>query len=145
MARCFLAVATRDNVLAAVGAGFCFVDSGKRTLLSQMSEGDWLAYYSPRELQRETTPCRRFTAIGKVAAGRVSMASGSAGLEGERRPMRYLRCYPVAAATLVRSLSFIRNPERWGVSFRAGFFEVRREDFAVIAEAMLTRVDWEAL
>ena len=145
MTRYFIAVGTRDAVLTGVSAAFCFVDSGNRALFSQMAEGDWLAYYSPRELQRETTPCRRFTAVGRVAKGRTSMGQGSEGLQGQRRPMRYLLCYPVPASTLVRSLSFVRNKKRWGPSFRAGFFEVRREDFAVIALAMLTRVDWETL
>ena len=145
MARYFVAVGTRDAVLTGVSAGFCFVRSRNRVLLSQIAEGDWLAYYSPRELQRGTTPCRRFTAVGRVAKGRASMGQGSEGLQGERWPMRYLRCYPVPAATLVRSLSFVRNKKRWGPSFRTEFFEVRREDFAVIAQAMLARVDWEAL
>lgn len=141
----YVAVAARNHVLAAVSAGFCHAPSGTSALFLGMAEGDWLAYYSPRELHRSALPCRRFTAIGRVAPGRVQAARGSEGLEGSRRPMRYLRCYPVPAASLVRSLSFVRNPKVWAPSFRAGFFRVSRGDFAVIARAMLSRVDWESL
>jgi hypothetical protein len=145
MARYFLAVASRDHVLTGVSAGFCHAGPGKGALLSQMAEGDWLAYYSPRESHREATPCRRFTAIGRVAKGRISTAGGSEDMVGHRRPMRYLRCFPVPASAPVRSLSFVRNRKKWGVSFRRGFFEVKRDDFAVVARAMLARVDWDVL
>lgn len=145
MTRYFLAVDSRDHVLTGVSVGFCTPGYGKAKLFSQIAEGDWVAYYSPRELHRERTLCRRFTAIGRVAKGRISTLGGSEGLTGPRRPCRYLRCHPAPAAALVRSLSFVRDPKRWGLSFRAGFSEVTREDFAVIAHAMLSRVDWETL
>ena len=146
MTRYFLSVGKRADVLVAVSARFCFAGSEEgEALLSRMAEGDWLAYYSPQESQRGAAPCRRFTAIGRVAKGRVSMGQGSEGIGGGRRPMRYLQCHPVPAATFVRSLSFVRDPRRWGSSFRAGFFEVTPEDFAVIARAMLGRVDWATL
>lgn len=145
MARYFLAVATRGHVLTGVSADFCTGGSGKSALFSQLAEGDWLVYYSPKELHRERTPCRRFTAIGRVAAGRVSAAGASEGLSGPHRPFRYFRCHPVLAAPLVRSLSFVRNKKRWEPSLCRGLVEVRREYFAVIAQAMLTRVDWETL
>src|SRR5512143_3069270 len=136
----YVAVAARDLVLTAVSTRFCHAPPGRSAPLFGMAEGDWLAYYSPREIHGSATPCRRFTAIGRVAPGRVQLAQGSEGLEGNRRPMRYLRCYPVPAAVLVRWLSFVRNPKVWAPSFRAGFFRVSREDFTVIAQAMLSRV-----
>jgi hypothetical protein len=145
MVRYFLAAAPHDHVLIGVSTRSCHAPAGKGALLSQMTEGDWLAYYSSRERHGKAIPCRRFTAIGRVAAGRVSVSGASEGLDGLHRPMRYLRCYPLPAAGLVGSLSFVRNPKRWGPSFRPGLFEVQREDFAVIARAMLTRVDWETL
>jgi len=140
----YVAVAPRDVVLTAVSTGFCHSVSGRSPLWLGMAEGDWLAYYSPREIHVGATPCRRFTAIGRVAAGRISLGGGSEGLAGSRRPVRYLRCFPVPAASLVRSLSFVRDKRRWGAAFRAGFFRVSRDDFAVIAQAMLGRVDWES-
>jgi EVE domain len=145
MTRYFLAVGTRADVLVAVSAGFCFAGAEKAALLSRMAEGDWLAYYSPRESPRAAALCRRFTAIGRVTKGRVSGGQGSESFGGARRPMRYLQCHAAPAAALVASLSFVRDPRRWGSSFREGFFEVAREDFAVIAQAMLTRVEWETL
>jgi hypothetical protein len=145
MTRYFLAVDSRDHVLTGVQAGFCMAGSGDAALFSQMAEGDWLAYYSPRELHRRRFPCRRFTAIGRVAKGRISMVGGSEGLAGPHRPCRYFRCYPVPAAPLVESLSFVRNKKRWGPWLSRGLVEVHREDFAVIAHAMLSRVDWETL
>jgi hypothetical protein len=145
MTRYFLAVDSRDHVLTGVSTRLCSAGSGRSALFAQMAEGDWLVYYSPKELHRQRTPCRRFTAIGKVEKGGISSPGGSEGLSGPRRPFRYLRCYPLPAAALVRSLSFVRDKKRWEPSLRRGLVELKREDFDVIAQAMLTRVDWETL
>ncbi len=145
MTRYFLAVSSRDHVLTGVATGLCSAGSGSSALFAQMAEGDWLVYYSPKELHRQKTPCRRFTAIGKVEKGGISIPLVSEGLSGPHRPFRYLRCYPVPAAALVRSLSFVRDKKRWEPSLLRGLVELKREDFDVIAQAMLTRVDWETL
>jgi len=43
----------------------------------------------------------------------------------------------ISILPLINDLAFIRNKKSWGYSFRFGFFEIGKEDFALIASQML--------
>jgi hypothetical protein len=102
-----------------------------------MKVGDWLIYYSPTERMGDKVPCQRFTAIGKVAGEEVYPYEMHPGFVPFRRDIQFLAAEDVAIRPLLLRLSFIRDKSRWGYVFRFGHLEIPREDFEVIAVAML--------
>jgi hypothetical protein len=54
-----------------------------------------------------------------------------------RRNIRYTRCKETKISNLLEQLSFTRGIRNWGYPFRSGHFEIGREDFLTIADAML--------
>lgn len=53
-----------------------------------------------------------------------------------RRGVTWLPSHPAPIRPLLESLSFIRSPERWGMTFRPGHLEISEADFQRIAAAM---------
>jgi hypothetical protein len=105
-----------------------------------MSVGDWIIYYSPRELFDESTPCQRFTAIGQVTGTEVYPFKMAPGFIPHRRDFRFLEACELLIRPLIEKLTFIRDKGRWGYSFRLGHFEIPKADFELIASGMLTNI-----
>jgi hypothetical protein len=61
-----------------------------------------------------------------------------------RRAVRWLPAHPAPIKPMLGSLRFIRNPERWGMTFRPGHVEINEADFGRIAAAMGATVNADA-
>ena len=136
MKRFWIAVASREHVMRGVTGGFCQVCHGKPGPLKRMTEGDWIIYYSPTELFGEKSPCRRFTAIGKIDAGEPYTFAMSNDFIPWRRNVIFSSSHEVAIEPLLDKLSFIHDKQRWGFPFRRGCFEIPKTDFSLIAKTM---------
>jgi len=137
-ARYFVGVASRDNVQRGVEGGFCQLCHGKAAPLKRMRPGDWIAYYSGKESFDGHEPCQRFTALGRVGEGESYPFDMGDGFVPFRRDVAFLStAREVDIRPLVPGLAFIPDKVRWGYPFRRGYLEVSREDFALIARAML--------
>lgn len=135
--RYWVGVASRDHVLRGVQGGFAQLSHGKRASLERMGAGDWLVYYSPKESRNGGEPLQAFTAMGHVGGEADYRFDMGGGFVPFRRGVAYLPAKEEAPIRpLIDRLSFIQNKERWGQAFRSGHFEVRREDFELIASAM---------
>lgn len=144
MTRFWIGVACREHVLKGVEGGFAQVCHGKRNPLQRMRGGDWIAYYSSVERLGETTPCRRFTAIGKIGSREPEQVRVSEEFSPFRRDVAFVRTAREADVTpLIPALSFITNETRWGFPFMRGFFEVTAADFELISHHMGTSIDSE--
>jgi hypothetical protein len=85
---------------------------------------------------RAGEPLQRFTAIGIVADDEPYQVQMSETFHPWRRRLDVLDSQPAAARPLVDRLSFVADPQRWGLPFRRGLFEVPAADLQVIADAM---------
>lgn len=135
--RYWIGVASKEHVGRGVAGGFCQLCHGKAQPLRRMSVGDWIIYYSPKELFKEATPCQKFTAIGEVVGPEVYQFEMFPGFVPYRRDIRFLTAKDVAIRPMLPQLSFIKNKKKWGSTFRFGHLEIPQSDFKLIASHML--------
>ncbi|MBV9879452.1 MAG: EVE domain-containing protein [Gemmatirosa sp.] len=135
--RCWLAVVSRSHVARAVAGGFGQASHGKAAPMRRMRPGDWLVFYSPTESLGGGAPCRRFTAIGRVADGDVYEADMGGGFVPSRRHVSFVAGAREAEIGPLRgALSFVPAGPNWGLPFRRGHFEIPGDDLRRIAAAM---------
>jgi hypothetical protein len=76
-----------------------------------------------------------FTAIGRVRDAPIEMAGSEPG-GPFRRAAEFLPAGTAPIRPLLAALTFVRNPSRWGATFRSGVVRIAQADFARIAQAM---------
>lgn len=135
--RYWIGVVSQSHVMQGVEGGFAQLCHGKSTPLRRMRRGDWLIYYSPRTELKKGQPLQAFTAVGQVVDERVYEYRMSDSFMPYRRDIRYIPCQQTKIAGLLDKLSFTKGNHSWGYAFRYGHFEIGREDFLMIANAML--------
>ena len=136
MRRYWVNTVSQEHVQIGTAGGFTQADHGSPARLRRLSRGDVLVFYSPRTAMRGGTPLQRFTAIGVVADDEPYQVQMSETFHPWRRRLDVLQSADVAAKPLVEQLSFVKDPQRWGLPFRRGLFEVPAADLQVIADAM---------
>lgn len=132
----WVGVASREHVLRAVKGGFCQLSHGKQTPVRRLHQGDVIIFYSPRERMGDAAPLQAFTALGEVIDEAAFPAKQTEDFHPYRRKVRYYDTETAEIRPLLFSLSFTRDRDHWGSSFRRGSFKISRDDFAAIAKAM---------
>lgn len=137
--RYYLGVASLDHVREAVEGGFCQFAHGKMAAVTNLAPGDWVVYYSPGETIGGDSNVQAFTAIGEIN-GTFDRALSRARHGDATHFRRSVKYHPMAEHAAVRpllhDLSFVTDPQRWGVAFRTSKREISRADFTIIASAM---------
>lgn len=136
MTRYWIGVASYEHVRLGVAGGFAQLNHGKAAPLRRMAAGDWLVYYSPREQREGGEPVQAFTALGQLAGDDVTDVAMTDAFTASRRAVTWLPAHPAPIKPLLDSLTFIPNPQRWGMIFRSGHLEISEADFRRIAAAM---------
>lgn len=136
MTRYWIAVASKEHVQKAIVGGFAQVCHGKAGRLNNMSEGDFIIYYSPTQRFQEKEPCRAFTAIGKILPSKPYIFMMSADFTAWRRDVHFLDSQQTLIEPLLEGLSFIKDIKKWGFPFRRGCFEISYQDFKTLATAL---------
>jgi hypothetical protein len=136
MTRYWIGVASYEHVRRGVEGGFAQLNHGKAAPMRRMATGDWLIYYSPREQREGGASVQAFTAIGQLAGDEMTEVAMTESFTAARRTVNWAPAHPAPIRPLLESLSFIRNPERWGMTFRSGHLEISEGDFQRIAAAM---------
>lgn len=144
MTRYWIGVASYEHVRRGVSGGFAQLNHGKAAPLRRMTAGDWLVYYSPREQREGGEPVQAFTAIGQLTGEEIAEVAMSERFTAARRAVHWLPAHPAPIRPLLGELRFIRNPERWGMTFRPGHLEINEADFQRIAAAMGAEVNTRA-
>ncbi len=144
MARYWIGVASRDHVEIGTEGNFAQLCHGKERPLRRMQRGDWLIYYSPRTERRGGETVQAFTSIGRVSDDEITQQAISDTFSPFRRTIADVPCHEASIRPLIDRLTFIRDTTRWGVTFRAGHFEISEDDFRLIATAMGVDPDEEA-
>jgi|SRR5580658_4395951 hypothetical protein len=132
----WIGVASREHLLRAVTGGFCQLGHGKEAPVRRLHQGDVIAFYSPHERMGDAAPLQAFTALGEVLDESAFLAKQTGDFHPYRRKVRYYETETADIRSLLVSLSFTRDRDHWGSSFRRGSFKISSDDFAVIAKAM---------
>lgn len=136
MIRYWIGVASKKHVQRGVEEGIAQVCHGKAYPLNQMKEGDFIIYYSPTLKFGEKSPCQSFTALGQIKRGDPYLFKMSEDFIPWRRNVSFKLCHEVPIHPLLDYLSFIPDKKKWGYAFKRGCFEIGKQDFSTIAEAM---------
>jgi hypothetical protein len=139
MTQYWINTVSRDHVRRGVEGGFTQANHGKPHMLLRMKSGDGVAFYSPKTEFSGQQPLQRFTAIGFVKDDDLYQVEMSPGFIPWRRNVRFLESEEIPIQPLINSLSFIKDPSRWGYMFRLGMFEIPEADFKLIAQQMNAR------
>lgn len=139
-AKYWMCTVSRSHVVIGVEGGFCQACHGKKAPLARMKPGDGIIYYSPKMSMEGSEKCQKFTAIGKIADERIYKFAMSKDFEPFRRNVTYVKDVTEAPiAPLLDKLSFTRGNKNWGMKFRNGHFEIKKEDFDLISKEMLSK------
>ena len=124
-----------------VEGGFCQANHGKEAPLKKMKRGDWVVFYSPKETYEGNSPCRKFTALGQIKDDQVYQVEIESDFRPFRRNVEFHSVSEASIEPLISELSFIKNKKSWGYVFRFGLLQVPRDDFVLIANRMLQKVE----
>ena len=102
-----------------------------------MKKGDYLLVYSSKITMEGNEKCQAFTALGQVKDDDVYQFQMTQNFIPFRRNIEFLRCKESSIIPLINDLEFITNKKSWGYPFRFGFFEIKEQDFNLIASKML--------
>jgi predicted RNA-binding protein len=58
-----------------------------------------------------------------------------------RRNIEFIKCKEAPIKALINDLNFITDKQKWGSPFRRGMFEITRNDFLKIAQAMGVKIN----
>lgn len=134
----WIIVASKDHVKTGIEQGIAQACHGKASPLKRMRKGDFVIYYSGKQLFGKPDKCQEFTAIGQVEDDEVYHYQMTPDFCPSRRNISFFESNDVSIIPLIERLEFIKNKKRWGYLFRFGFFEIRQHDFELIASKMLT-------
>jgi EVE domain-containing protein len=132
----WIAVAHLMQVEACRTGGFVAFSHGKETAVRKVSPGDRVAFYAPRDTF-EGTPVQAFCGLATVTGDHVKQRP----LPGTDflpwvRDAEFEQVKPMPVRPLLEELSFVRNPQHWGMAFRRSLFETGPEDFEIIENAL---------
>jgi hypothetical protein len=136
MTRYWVGVASKDHVLKGVEEQFCQLCHGKVAPLRRISPGDRIVYYSPKERMRASEPIQAFTAIGIIKDGEPYEFDMGGGFVPYRRDVNFFEAVDAPIRPLLEQLSFTKGRPSWGSAFRFGIFEISKDDYSLIAQAM---------
>lgn len=135
----WIIVASKDHVKSGIAGGFSQACHGKASPLKRMHKGDFIIYYSGKQVMGKAEICQQFTAIGKVIDDDVYSFQMSEDFCPSRRNIAFLPARDVSILPLISELNFIQNKKSWGYPFRFGFFEIKQHDFDLISSQMLEK------
>ncbi len=136
MTKYFLIVASKDHILNGVKGGFAQACHGKRDPMSKPQKGDWIVYYSSKELFESNKPFQKFTAIGQIIDDMSEQHVTSENFKPYRRKVDFKKSRDTEIRPLLEKLSFIKNKDKWGFYLMSGFLEISKHDFEIIKTAM---------
>ncbi len=134
--RFWINTVTLDHVEAAAAGGFTQANHGAGARLRQPNRGDEMIFYSPRRTLWGKDPVRQFTAWATIRGDDPYQAFVSEDFQPWRLAAEFHPTTPVDAKPLVAELSFIPDPQRWGLPFRRGLFPIPHHDFTAILTRM---------
>ncbi len=132
---------SKDHVLKGVKGGFTQANHGSPYNLKRMNRSDFIVFYSPRTRFEEGEPLQHFTALGKCIDDVPYQSEMTPDFHPWRRNIEFIKCKEAPIKALIDNLNFIQDKKKWGFPFRRGMFEITRNDFLKIAQAMGVKIN----
>ena len=132
----WIAVVHLMHLKASQTGGFVAFSHGKEAAVRKVSPGDRVAFYAPRDTF-EGTPVQAFCGLATVTGDHVEQRPlpGTDVLPWVREA-EFEQVTPMPVRPLLEDLSFVHDPQHWGMAFRRSLFEVSAEDFEIIENAL---------
>lgn len=137
----WIIVASKDHVRKGITAGIAQACHGKATPLKRMRKGDYIVYYSGKQVFGQMDKCQEFTAIGKVKDEDIFPFQMTENFCPFRRKIDFFESEDVSIIPLIDKLTFIGNKAKWGAPLRFGFLEIPEKDFKLISSKMCHKSD----
>lgn len=131
----WIGVISADHVNIGKQNGFCAFSHGKRQPVEKMNKGDLFIYYSPKTAIEGGEPVQCFTGLGQITDDEPFQGDWG-GFDPWVRRATYKNYGWLPVRPLLEDLKFVVNPQRWGMAFRRGHFEITQPDFDYIEAAM---------
>ena len=132
----WVVVVSKDHVEIGKKLGIVQANHGKATPMKRLKVDDLIVFYSPKVHFQGKEPLKKFTAIARVEKDESYESAMGTNFKAYRRDVKFLPAKETDIAPLVPKLSFIKNKKSWGFMFRFGFFEISKEDFAIVSKEM---------
>ena len=138
MTNYWIGVASYDHVRASIIGGFAQLGHGRVSALKELSEGDWIVYYSPRTRLEGGKKVQAFTSIGRITSPSCYRAEGMGSFHPYRVDVDYQQRVELAdIRPLLGTLELTKDKgAQWGLAFRRSRIKVCSGDFKTIAAAM---------
>ena len=131
---------SQDHVERGMKLGIAQIGHGKRSGLARMKAGDVLIYYSPKKSLDSTESVQAFTALGTMMDDEIWQADEGYFQPWRRKVAYNLKLHAAPIRPILGLLSFTKDCPSWGYAFRFGLFEITKEDFEIIQQAMSSNV-----
>jgi len=128
--------ASKDSVKSSVAEGIAQASHGIASSLQLLRKGDFVIYYSGKQILGKPEICQEFTAIGKVKDNCMFHVQMSENFCPSRRNIEIFQSKDISILPLINDLNFIKVKKSWGYPFRFGFFEIYQYDFDLISALM---------
>jgi EVE domain-containing protein len=132
----WVATVSKEHAMRGVSKKFIQVCHGKQAPLKRMKKVI-LACLFVKTTMEKNEKCQTFTAVGRVIDDDVYQFQMTQNFKPFRRNIEFLECQESSIIPLINDLEFILNKKTWGYPFRFGFFEIKENDFNLIASRML--------
>ena len=108
----WIIVASKDHVKNGVAQGIAQACHGKVSPLRRMKKGDYVIFYSGKQVLGKPDKCQEFTALGKVFDDEVYQQPIAADFCPSRRAMEFLKTKTASILPLINDLTFIQNKKK---------------------------------
>ena len=132
---------SKDHLQRGLEGGFTQANHGSPYNLKRMSRGDLIIFYSPKTKFKDGKPLQKFTALGKCIDDEPYQAEISPDFHPWRRDIKFMECRETPIKDLISDLNFIQDKQKWGFPFKRGMFEITKNDFIKIVNAMGVRLE----
>ena len=132
---------SKDHLQRGLEGGFTQANHGSPYNLKRMSRGDLIIFYSPKTKFKDGKPLQVFTALGKCIDDEPYQAEISPDFHPWRRDIKFMKCIETPIKNLISDLNFIKDKQKWGFPFKRGMFEITKNDFIKIVNAMGVRLE----
>ena len=143
----WMGVASVEHAHAGRDAGIAQLGHGKHMAIKGLKQGDWIAYYSPREGMGTGEVVQAFTTIGRVTSEAPYLFPQAMDFNPYRVDVAYLlnaRSAPIRP--LLTDLELTRDlGPGWGIVMRGSKRRLSEQDMKCIADAMGVLSEFESL
>lgn len=138
MATYWMGVASADHAHAGRDGGFAQLGHGKHTAVKSLKAGDWIVYYSPKQMMGVGDSVKAFTTIGQVTSDEPYQVTQSNDFSPFRVDVKYVKDAVTAPiAPLLKKLDLTRaRGSGWGIVMRRSKSKLSANDMHTIARAM---------